>query len=120
MTAFEISTEQESGIVTCCVHGFLPDEEAEHLATDLHRAVLAARREGAALRLLFDNRQGAVFSAKAAKALEVLRDTYDPRDRTAVLVSDSLHKMQAKRTAGRGTEPFLSESAALTWLKAYD
>jgi hypothetical protein len=120
MAAFEVKTEPDSGIVSCCVYGFLPDDQAENLATALFGAITEVRRSGASVRLLFDNRQGAVFSAKAAKALEMLKTGYDPRDRTAVLVSDSINKLQAKRTAGRGTEVFLSESAAMTWLKAWD
>jgi hypothetical protein len=120
MTAFEVKTDSGSGIVSCCVYGFLPDDQAEKLADTLASAVTAARRTNTSLRLLFDNRQGAVFSAKAAKALEILKAGYDPRDRTAVLVSDSINKLQAKRTAGRGTEVFLSEFAAITWLKAWD
>jgi len=120
MTAFEIKTGIETGIVSCCVVGFLPDDEAKQLAIALSDAMSAARRNKMPLRLLFDNRQGAVFSAKAAEALVVLKGEYDERDRTAVLVSNSINKLQAKRTAGRGTEIFLSESAAITWLKAWD
>jgi hypothetical protein len=119
-TTFEVRTDTQSRIVTCRVHGFLPDDEAEPLAASLLAAITDVRRSGAPLRLLFDNRQGAVFSAKGAEALGALKPTYDVRDRTAVLVCDSLHKLQAKRSAGRGTEVFISESAAVTWLKAWD
>ena len=120
MAAFEVKTDADSGVVICSVYGFLPDEQAEMLATALLDAVTAARHRGPALRLLFDNRQGAVFSAKAAGALQILKASSTAKDRTAVLVSDSINKLQTKRMAGQGTEVFISETAAMMWLKAWD
>jgi hypothetical protein len=96
------------------------DADAEALAAQLAGEVQITRRRGLPLRLLFDNRQGSVFSSKAADALVQLKANYRPRDRTAVLVSDGLHKLQTKRNSSEGTQIFVSEPEAMIWLTARD
>lgn len=120
MAEFEISTDVQSGMVVCRIRGFLADEEAPPVAGRLLDAVTAVRRAGRPLRMLFDRRAGAIFSARAATVFDELKPIYIPSDRTAVLVADSLGKLQSKRTAGPNTAVFLSEDAAVTWLTAYD
>ena len=119
---YEVRHAADTGIVYCSVKGFLSDSESEAFAAELVTKLSAARRASRiGLRMLFDNREGNVFSAKAAEALNVLRAMHDPlRDRAAVLVANSVNKLQAKRTASIGTEIFLSEAAAITWLTAHD
>jgi hypothetical protein len=119
---YEVRQAVDTGIIRCSVKGFLTDSESVAFAAELLTKLSAARRvSSTGLRILFDNREGNVFSAKAADALNVLRSTHDPlHDRTAVLVANSVNKLQAKRTASQGTEIFLSEAAAITWLTAYD
>lgn len=49
----------------------------------------------------------------------MLAQAKQPGDRAAIIVADSLSKMQAKRVATVENQIFLSEQAARTWLKAY-
>ena len=120
MAAFDVKTDPGSGILCCRIYRFLSDEEVQKLAAALLATVTAARRRHGTIRLLFDNRLGAVFSAKAAEMLVVLRDGRNDRDKTAVLVSDSINKLQTKRTAGPCTKVFMSEADAMAWLAVAD
>jgi hypothetical protein len=120
VTNYRLECEPSTGFVKCGIFGFLDEAEAATLAATLYDLILQIRRLGRPLRLLIDNHQGAVFSPAAADAFGALRKTADPRDRTAVVVASSLHKLQAKRNAGVHTELFISESAAMTWLMAWD
>lgn len=118
MPAFDVSRTSDEDIILCRIYRFLADSEAELLVAALSPLITTSRRHHRPIRMLFDNRQGAVFSAKAAHALMLLREARDDRDRTAVLVSDNINKLQAKRTAGPGTEVFVSEPEAMQWLQA--
>lgn len=116
MMNFSIDRDARNDIVTIRIIGFLNDADAEALTTQLAQQVQLSRNRGRPLRMLFDNQHGSVFSASAAQALGQLRGTAHPGDRSAVVVSDSIHKLQTKRNAGGGTETFVSTAEAMAWL----
>ena len=117
MSNFTIEHEAASGILVCRVNGFLSDAEGAQFARALLDAVGRARRSAPTLRLLFDNRDGNVFSSASLGTLNaMLKGEQRPGDRTAVLVANSINKAQAKRNMSDGNQVFLSEQAARTWL----
>jgi hypothetical protein len=120
MATRDLIWDEKTGILKCKIVGFLSEDEAKELAADLTRMVQKARRESGRLRLLFDNQQGAVFSARSMEALAIVRTTKSPDDRAAILVSDSLHKLQAMRAKSEGIELFTSELDAVAWLISQD
>ena len=116
MANFSVERDRGTDIVTCLVTGFLADEGAEALLAQLTHQMRISRQNVRPFRLLFDNRMGSVFSAKAAQTAAQLKGSPDSRDRTAVIVSDSLHKLQAKRNASEKTQIFSTEPEARAWL----
>lgn len=72
------------------------------------------------LRVLVDRRDTVVQSARTADRLQKLTETfYRPGDRVAVIVDNSLLKMQLKSVLDSTSHSlFISESAALLWLNA--
>ena len=120
MATHTLTWDEENGILKCKVVGFLSEDEAKDLAADLIRMVPIARRKSGRMLVLFDNQQGTVFSARAAEALQVLKTTNRPGDRTAVLVSDNLHKLQATMLKSEAIELFGTEAEAVAWLLSPD
>ena len=118
MAGFTVERDVGTDIVTCRIDGFLSDADAELLVVRLKQEVQIARGKGTPMRLVFDNRLGSVFSATATQALMQMKPAYHPQDRIAVLISDTLHKLQTKRNSSDGTETFASEPEAIAWLGA--
>jgi hypothetical protein len=118
MANFLVERDARTDVVRCVISGFLADADAEALAAQLGQQVQLSRNRGRPLRMLFDNEHGSVFSASAAQALVQLRGSYRPQDRTAVVVSDNIHKLQTRRNASEGTEMFVSAVEAMAWLTA--
>lgn len=118
MSNYQLAWDVDSKIIVCRLVGFLPDSEADALATDLVGMIQEARRRTGAFRLLFDNREGSVFSPKAAAALEIMKPALKAGDRTAVIVAGNLHKLQAMRSKSDSTQLFLSEADARAWLES--
>ncbi len=117
MPNFTIEHEAESGILVCRITGFLSDVEGAQFARMFLDAIGRARRTAPTLRILFDNRDGNVFSSASLGALNgTLKGEQRPGDRAAVLVANSINKVQAKRNMSDGNQVFLSEQAARTWL----
>jgi len=117
MTNFSIDHEAASGILVCRVTGFLSDAEGAQLARAFLDEIGRARRGAPILRILFDNREGNVFSSASLGALvTTLKGEQRPGDRAAVLVANSINKSQARRNMSDGNQVFLSEQAARTWL----
>lgn len=118
--AFTIDYEEHDGILVCRLIGFLEEEAAQQFGIALSEGIRKARTRHDQLLVLLDNREGRVASQSAAADLiERLRTEKRPGDRTAIIVSDSLSKLQAKRVATTEHEIFISENAARTWLTAY-
>lgn len=113
---FSIDRDARNDIVTIRIIGFLNDADADAMAAQLAQQVQLSRNRGRPLRVLFDNQHGSVFSVSAAQALVQLRGTSHPGDRSAVVVSDSIHKLQAKRNASGVTATFVSTAEAIAWL----
>jgi hypothetical protein len=116
----KVTFEDVQRIVVCRLYGFLQDEDASAFSKDLSALIAKVRAGGGPLLFLIDNREGHVASPSAAAKLgEMLRETRTPGDRTAIVVPNSLGKLQAKRVTTSDHEVFLSENAARTWLTAY-
>lgn len=115
----EISFDENDGILICRLHGFLHDDAAQLFGRDLAEAAAGARRHNRPLLFLVDNREGSVVSPVAAAALaDQLNASKQPGDRTAIIVSDSLSKLQAKRVTTTEHDVFVSEAEARAWLTA--
>lgn len=121
MATYELTQNEMTAIVTCRVFGALSDADARKLAIALQTVIVEARRRSPVLRILFDNREGAPLSPSAREALTgPLWSKFEPGDRTAILVSSSLSKVGARQEAREADGIFISESAALTWLNAWE
>lgn len=118
MQPFEVDHDVARGLVTCRIRTFLSDDNAIDMAEALQRAIARVRVRHDHIRMLIDNRAGSVFSVAAIEAMDRIREGHHPADRTAVLASSSLHRMQAMRKMTAGTDVFMSEDEALTWLLA--
>ncbi|QIG80850.1 hypothetical protein [Stakelama tenebrarum] len=119
-SGFTVTFEPECGILVCRLHGFLDEVVAARLSQELAMKIATVRKAGLPLLYLVDNCRGRVASPAAAKALgEKLSGSKRPGDRTAIVVPDSLCKLQAKRVATTDNAVFLSENAARTWLLAH-
>lgn len=118
--AFTIDYKEHDGILVCRLISFLEEEAAQQLGIALSEGIRKARNRHDQLLVLLDNREGRVASqSPAAGLIERLRTEKGPGDRTAIIVSDSLSNLQAKRVATTEHEIFISENAARTWLTAY-
>jgi hypothetical protein len=118
--SYTIEFREADGILICRMYGFLDEQLASKFGAELLKAQAAARAKTGTLLCLFDNRQGHVAAPAAARALvEQCRSVVHSGDRSAILVANSLNKMQAKRSAMTDNEIFVSENAAVTWLTAY-
>lgn len=113
---FEVDHDVARGIITCRIRTFLSDDHAIDMADTLQRAIARVRARHDHIRMLIDNRAGSVFSVAATEAMDRIREGHHPRDRTAVLASSSLHRMQAVRKMTAGTDVFMSEDEAMAWL----
>lgn len=118
MASFEVTCDIETGIVNCRFNAFVPDAEVDDLVKELTRAILAAQRRYGRLRMLVDNRDGAVFSTNAAAAVSTLKSIYKRTDRVAALVPTGLRKLQAQRNSSDQTRVFVSEAEAIDWLRS--
>lgn len=119
--SFDLSTDPATGIVICRILAPVDEAGAELLAEALAEAIADARARTGTFRLLFDNRVDASFGTHAQAAIRGLRQSLlRPTDRIAALVSTSLQKMTVRDRHAGNREAFLSESAALTWLAAWD
>lgn len=115
-----IEYDQGDGILICRLRGFLDEGATAVLARDLSAAIARIRQANQPILYLVDNREGRVVAPAAASALAAhLESTKRPGDRTAIVVSNSLSKLQAKRVTTTDHEVFVSENAARTWLTAY-
>lgn len=115
-----IEYDADAGILVCRLYGFMDDEAAHKFGREMSHATARLRSAGGPLLVLFDNRKGRVASPSAAKALgERFNSTKQPGDRTAIVLNDSLGKLQTKRYTTTDHEAFVSENAARTWLTAY-
>lgn len=118
---FDLSTDPVTGVAVCRILGPIDEAGAETLADALAYAVADARGGTGTFRLLFDNRVGASFGTSDQVAIRTLRLTaLRPDDRIAALVSSSMEKNAVRNRHEGNREAFLSESAALTWLAAWD
>lgn len=118
---YDLSVDPVTGVVTCRILRTMDEPEAEVLAEALADAIANARGRTGTLRLLFDNRVGASFGTPDQTPIRALRPSLlRPTDRIAALVSSSMEKMAVRIKHEGNLEAFLSESAALTWLAAWD
>jgi hypothetical protein len=121
MAGYDLTQDETTGTVVLRINGPLSDEDASRLTTDMLDTIALVRRARGTVRVLIDNTYGFEFVSIAMKALATkLRVAYQAGDRIAVLVPNSVGKMRAKRDLNAATQCFLSETAAMTWLGAWD
>lgn len=119
-SGFALALDGATGLVTLRIKGSVDAAEGEQLAQGFATILAEARKRAPALRILWDNREGMIFSSGPLQKLtEQLRDAYQPGDRTAILVSSSLMKVEARTRTNERHAIFLSETAAMTWLNAW-
>lgn len=117
---FALVLDGVTGLVTLRIKGALDAADSERMAEAFSTILAEIRKRGSVLRMLWDNREGTIFSAgPLEKVTAQLRDTYQPGDRTAILVSSSLMKAEARTRTNERHAIFLSETAAMTWLNAW-
>lgn len=116
MSAYAISRDTGRGFVVCRISGEMAENEVTQLCTDLNRALVDARASGP-LRLLWDHRgQPVIVDERANRLLSVWQDNCQTGDRIAILVSNSLDKVQGRPVTAEEAAFFMSENAAHTWL----
>lgn len=121
MPNYELSHDASTGIVACRLLNKLSEAEAQRLCGEIQHIATVTRRASPTLRLLFYNRHGLVFESPAMEALaNVLRSDRRAGDRTAVLAPNSMMKSRARHQMNEGNQVFISESAAITWLNAWE
>lgn len=118
--AFALALDGATGLVTLRIKGSIDAADSEQLAQGFSTVLAEARKRAQPLRILWDNREGMIFSSGPLEKLTTqLRDAYQPGDRTAILVSSSLMKAEARTRTNERHAIFLSETAAMTWLNAW-
>ena len=117
---YEIKVDTSQHLVCATLHGHWDFKFASEFAQELHRALEDAASHTASVvtRLLIDARdQGVQSQDVVAIAGNRMIDFKGPRPRVALLVTSTLHKMQAARIASLDQqELFSSEQEALAWL----
>jgi hypothetical protein len=100
--------------------GFLEPKAIDKCFLDAARIIGTMRTAGIPVRALIDAREATIQSAESADRIKIgTRQLYGPGDRVAMLVINSLVKLQLRRVVDERThELFMSESAAMTWLFA--
>lgn len=117
---YTISQESPEAILKCCITGALSDADFDRLTVELFDRMTEARRHSPQIRMLWDNRELASPSADGIRAMtKRLTPLHVPGDRIAVLVSSSIMKGTARQRTSEA-EVFMSESAALIWLNAWE
>lgn len=118
--AFALALDGASGLITLRIKGAVDAAEGEQMAQAFPAVLAEARKRAQPLRILWDNREGMIFSSGPLEQVTAqLRDAYLPGDRTAILVSSSLMKAEARTRTNERHAIFLSETAAMTWLNAW-
>lgn len=118
--AFALALDGATGLITLRIKGSIDAVEGEQLAQGFSNVLAEARKRAQPLRILWDNREGMIFSSGPLEKLTTqLRHAYQPGDRTAILVSSSLMKAEARTRTNERHAIFLSETAAMTWLNAW-
>ena len=117
VTSFDVS----ENIVRIKGVGFWTPDHVDEAFAELH-AIRQTRFGSGALRVFVDRRETFVQSPETAEKLRICTETfYRTGDRVAVLVDTSLNKMQLRRVLSDMTHMlFISEVAAMIWLKAMD
>jgi hypothetical protein len=108
-----------TGEIRACGSGFWSVRQATAYFQDWDRIVAAIHANGIAMSALIDMGDGEVQSHEVAAIIAgVTSGQYRPGDAIAMLVPNSLAKMQMRRVLdARYHEFFISRSAAETWLK---
>jgi hypothetical protein len=121
MASYDLTQDETTGTVVLRIKGPLADDDAPQLTTDMLDMIALVRLARGTVRVLIDNSYGFEFASVAMKALATrLRAAYQAGDRIAVLVPNSIGKLRAKQNVDVATQCFLSETAAMTWLAAWD
>jgi hypothetical protein len=112
---FDVATGQ----VRAYGAGFWSPRQAKAYFQDWEKLIREIHAQGIAVSALVDMGDGQVQSSEVAAIIaSVTSDKYRPGDAIAMLVPNSLAKIQMRRVLdARYHEYFISRSAAETWLK---
>lgn len=102
--------------------GFFDMSIARSYCTDIKRIIAELRETAPRLRVIVDRSETPTFDVGVAELLvETYRTVLRAGDRVALIVDTSMTKGPIRRIADREeTQVFLSNSAARTWVLAYD
>lgn len=118
--AYQIDVDLPRHLVRATLHGYWDAGTATDFSRDLDEALVQAASPSAsvATRLLIDARDQGVQSQEVVASFgSRMIDFKGSRPRIALLVSSTLHKMQATRIASLDQqELFSSEQKAIAWL----
>lgn len=114
--------DEQAGLIRVRGEGLYSLSQVEEHFRTLGATIAHIRASHGRVRVLVDIRDGVVQSAEVAQAVSRWQGRlYSPGDRVALIVKSALHKMQMRRVVNlQITEMFVSETAARTWLKAFD
>lgn len=116
MMGFSLDYEAARGVLALRIASDFRDAHVEALRGGMADALALARTHGP-LRLLCDNRAGIAFPTGKHELLwDLVAQNGDPADRIAILVANSLAKVQSREKTGDRGMTFASENAAYTWL----
>lgn len=119
---YTFDTESSERVLRCTSSGIWSVAEADRYLAELSIRTIEARKRGP-LRLLIDAREHPLQPAPVVQRMHnlerVLIQTLS--DRVAFLMASCLYKMYAHKFIDHPQiSTFISPSAALTWLLAYD
>jgi hypothetical protein len=118
---FEIRLDKPQRFAHIVVHGFWNDEWMTRYESDVRRTYLELKQLGGTTKLLVDHRGCPVQAAKYVERAKrmIARLQHLRPERVAILVSDTLVKMQMTRALAPGRDTrviFTSEDEAMAWL----
>ncbi len=114
MDGFTVAFDAARGLVVFRINLYFHERNVSALIKQLSDTVAQARASGP-LRLLWDNRVGRQIPPSVTEVVrKLLAGAAD--DRVAVIVPNSLAKVQARPSMDQNSQLFASENAAIIWL----
>ncbi|HEX7781232.1 MAG TPA: hypothetical protein VF509_00340 [Sphingobium sp.] len=117
-----ICFDRRERIIRVTAYGYFSPEYSDRQFRELKAANEAMRARFGIARVLIDKCNSPPQSQATCERIEIgTRLAFQAGDRAALLVNNSLTKMQMRRVVDVSTHQlFLSEQAAIMWLKAND
>ncbi len=113
--------DQAARLIRTGSHGVCTPEQVDRHFAELRAARDLMREQLGYVLILADLRGSVVQSPETTARVQAGTEaSFAPDDRVALIVSSSLEKMQRKRyVTAPGRQLFISENAAIIWLRAW-